>query len=73
MARRKPTLTPAPAETPPEVVTQTASDITYISNPISIVTDTPKTRDEIILRDAVRGRLLSVEQAIVDFIAEKEA
>lgn len=69
MAARK----PKPAE--PEAV---AADpvlelpvIHYLPNPVAVAGMAPKTRDEIAIRDAVRGRLAVVETAIVDFVAEK--
>ena len=34
---------------------------------------TPRTRDDLVLRDAVRGRLLAVEQAIVAFVSDKQS
>jgi hypothetical protein len=47
--------------------------IHYITNPVTVAGLTPKTRDEIAIRDAVRARLAAVEAAIVDFVAEKAA
>lgn len=68
MAARK----PKPAE--PVVVAEPTVEqpvIHYITNPVSIAAQTPRTRDEIALRDAVRARLAVVETAIVDFVSEK--
>ncbi|MDR6587402.1 hypothetical protein [Agrobacterium tumefaciens] len=45
----------------------------YLPNPVTVAGQTPKTRDEIAIRDAVRGRLAVVENAIIDFVAEKTA
>ncbi|KSV85579.1 hypothetical protein N181_23255 [Sinorhizobium fredii USDA 205] len=45
--------------------------MTYIANPVTVAHQTPKTRDEIAIRDAVRARLAIIESAIVEFVAEK--
>ncbi|WP_421405097.1 hypothetical protein [Agrobacterium fabrum] len=45
----------------------------YLTNPIAVAHATPKTRDDIAIRDAVRARLAVVENAIVDFVSEKTA
>lgn len=47
--------------------------VTYLTNPISVSTATPKTRDDIALRDAVRARLNAIESAIGEFVAEKQS
>jgi hypothetical protein len=49
------------------------SVIHYIANPVTVAHQTPRTRDEIAIRDAVRARLAAVEAAIVDFVREKES
>lgn len=61
-----------PAE--PPVVAEPAIEqpaMIYLPNPVTIAHATPRTRDEIAIRDAVRARLAVVETAIVDFVAEK--
>ena len=67
MAPRKPKTTPAlvvdPAPAQPAM--------TYLTNPVAVARQTPKTRDEIAIRDAVRARLAIIETAVVDFVAEK--
>lgn len=68
MAPRKPK--PAP-ETAVAELTVEQPAIHYITNPVTVAGMTPRTRDEIAIRDAVRGRLAVVETAIVDFVAEK--
>lgn len=45
----------------------------YLTNPIAVAHATPKTRDDIAIRDAVRAPLAVVENAIVDFVSEKTA
>lgn len=68
MAPRK----PKPVE--PTVASEPSIEqpvIHYITNPVTVAHATPRTRDEIAIRDAVRGRLAVVETAIVDFVAEK--
>jgi hypothetical protein len=70
MAPRKPKLTD-PVITPdpaPE-----APVLTYLANPISVAAQTPRTRDDIALRDAIRARLAVIESVIAEFIAEKTA
>lgn len=70
MAPRKPkTAEPAAAAEP----TVEQPVILYIPNPVSIAGQTPRTRDEISLRDAVRARLAVVENAVVEFVSEKTA
>ncbi len=71
MAPRKPKAAPAPA-----VVAETAIErpnINYLPNPVTVSGMTPKTRDEIALRDAVRKALSEVEASVADFVAEKKA
>lgn len=69
MAPRKKT-TPAPAVVAETTVEQPA--IHYISNPVMVAGQTPRTRDEIAIRDAVRKALTDVEISIAAFIAEKK-
>lgn len=70
MAPRKPK--PAP-ETAVAELTVEQPAIHYVPNPVAVAGQTPKTRDEIALRDAVRARLAVVETAIIDFVSEKAA
>lgn len=61
-----------PAE--PTVVAEPAIEqpaMIYLPNPVTVAHATPRTRDEIAIRDAVRSRLAVVENAIVDFVVEK--
>lgn len=70
MAPRK----PKPSE--PVAAAETTVEqpvIHYITNPVTVAGQTPRTRDEIAIRDAVRARLAVVETAVVDFVAEKTA
>jgi hypothetical protein len=68
MAPRKPkTATPAP------VVVAEQPGIHYLPNPLAIATQTPRTREEIALRDAVRARLTAIEAAVMAFVNEKLA
>jgi len=68
MAPRKPkSAEPAVVAEPP--IEQPV--IYYLPNPVTVAHTTPRTRDEIAIRDAVRARLAVVETAIVDFVAEK--
>lgn len=64
--KSKPAAEPAVAEAAPAQPV-----INYIPNPVTIAHATPRTRDEIALRDAVRARLAVVETAIVEFVADK--
>ncbi len=68
MAPRKPKPAPETAVADP-IIEQPV--IHYITNPVTVAHTTPRTRDEIAIRDAVRARLAVVETAIVDFVAEK--
>lgn len=70
MAPRKKT-SPAPA-----VVVEPAAEqpeIHHIPNPVTVSGMTPKTRDEIAVRDAVRKALSEVEALVADFVAERKA
>jgi len=68
MMARKPS-TPVTA---PEPAAQPAPELSYELTPIAFVQRAPKTRDEFALRDEVRKQLLSVENAVVDFVATKQ-
>ncbi|KQQ72450.1 hypothetical protein ASF70_13040 [Rhizobium sp. Leaf321] len=68
MAKR-PTLT-LPATEPVVVETPNYS---YIPTPISTSAQSPKTRDEIAHRDAIRSQLAEVEAGVVEFVTEKTA
>lgn len=50
---------------PDPVVAQEAAPeqppLTFLTNPITVASTTPKTRDEIALRDAIRARLSVIE------------
>ncbi len=70
MAPRK----PKPAE--PAAVAETTVEqpvIHYLANPVTVAGQTPRTRDEIALRDAVRKALSEVETLVMDFVAEKKS
>lgn len=71
MAPRKPK--PAPeaavvAEPPIELPV-----IHYITNPVTVAHQTPKTREEIAIRDAVRKAISEVETLVADFVTEKKS
>lgn len=68
MAARK----PKPAE--PVAVAEAAPAqplIHYLANPLAASAQTPRTRDDIALRDAVRARLIAVESEVMAFVDEK--
>ena len=67
MAPRKQKPAPAPAVVAEPTVEQPA--MTYITNPTTVAHQTPNTRDDIAIRDAVRARLAVIENAIVEFVA----
>ncbi len=71
MAPRKPKPTPEAAVAVEPVSEQPVTH--YLPNPVTVAHQTPRTRDEIAIRDAVRARLAVVETAIVDFVSEKAA
>lgn len=71
MAPRKPKTTPATTVVAEPAAEQPA--IHYLPNPLAIATQTPRTRDEIALRDAVRSRLIAIEAAVMAFVSEKLA
>lgn len=45
--------------------------IHYLANPLAVAAQTPRTRDDIALRDAVRARLIAVESEVMAFVDEK--
>lgn len=70
MAPRKPkSAEPAVVAEPP--IEQPV--IHYVPNPVAVAGQTPKTRDEIAIRDAVRKALSEVESLVADFVAEKKS
>lgn len=71
MAPRKPKPAPEPAVVDEPIIELPI--IHYITNPVTVAHQTPKTRDEIAIRDAVRARLAAFETAIIEFVAEKTA
>ncbi|WP_117195928.1 hypothetical protein [Rhizobium terrae] len=71
MAPRKPKPVADPAVVAEPIIEQPV--INYIPNPVTVAGQTPKNRDEIAIRDAVRTRLAVVEPAVVEFVAEKTA
>lgn len=67
MARRNPKTSPVAVEA------ASAPEMAYITSPVATLLSTPKTRQEIAQRDAVRSRLLAVEESVTEFIKEKQA
>lgn len=65
--RKKPA--PEPAVVAEAIAVRPA--IHYLADPIAVAHATPKTRDDIALRDAVRARLAVIEKAIMAFVDEK--
>ncbi|MDH2091491.1 hypothetical protein N5K21_22425 [Rhizobium pusense] len=61
--RKKPAVVAEPASPQPAVQ--------YLADPVTVAHSTPKTRDDIAIRDAVRARLAAIETAIVEFVTEK--
>lgn len=47
--------------------------MTYIANPVTVVGMTPKTCDDIAIRDAVRKALAETEATVADFVAGQTA
>jgi hypothetical protein len=47
--------------------------LSYELTPVALLQRTPRTRDEVALRDEVRKQLRAVEDAVVDFAAAKRA
>lgn len=70
MAPRKPK--PAPETVVAEAIIEQPV-IHYVPNPVTVAHTTPKTRDEIAIRDAVRKALSEVESLVADFVTEKKA
>ncbi|MGO7273907.1 hypothetical protein ACCT18_01215 [Rhizobium ruizarguesonis] len=61
---------------PDAVVADPAPELppmTYLTNPVTVAHQTPRTRDEIAIRDAVRVRLGVIENAVVEFVAGQTA
>lgn len=69
MASRK----PKPETIVAETISLEQPPITYITNPVTVSGQTPRTRDDIALRDAIRARLMVIEKVIFEFVSEKEA
>ena len=69
MASRKPKVSAGPVVVADPAVEQPV--IHYLANPVTVAGQTPRTREEIAIRDAVRSRLAVFENAIVDFVTEK--
>ncbi len=69
MAPRKPKPASEPAVVADPIIELPV--IHYLPNPVTVAGMTPRTRDEIAIRDAVRARLALVETSIIDFVAEK--
>ena len=67
MARKT---TPAPATTP-EPAAKPAPALLHELTPFASLQRSPKTREEIALRDEIRKQLGAVENAVVDFVAAK--
>ncbi|MCS4092616.1 hypothetical protein [Rhizobium sp. BK176] len=47
--------------------------MSYLANPVAVAHATPKTRDDIALRDAVRKALADTEAMVVEFVAGQTA
>ncbi|MBY5775948.1 hypothetical protein HFN59_02265 [Rhizobium leguminosarum] len=71
MAPRKPKPTTAAAVIPDPATEQPA--MTNIANPVSVAGMTPRKRDDIAIRDAVRKALAETEAMVGDFIAGQTA
>lgn len=69
MMAKKPAI-PAPAADP---VVEAAPALSYELTPISLLQQSPTTRDEVALRDEVRKQLRAVEDVVVDFVEAKRA
>lgn len=67
MAPRKQKTTSEPAA---EVISPQPA-VQYLADPVTVAHSTPKTRDDIAIRDAVRARLAVIENAIMAFVDEK--
>lgn len=70
MARRTPK--PEPEPVVPEAAPE-QPPMSFLTNPITVASQTPRTRDGIAIRDAVRARLSVIESAIAEFVADKTA
>lgn len=70
MAPRKPKPAPAAVVADPAPA-QPA--MTYIANPVAVANATPRTRDEIAIRDAVRKALAETEAMVSEFVAGQMA
>ncbi|RVG70882.1 hypothetical protein [Sinorhizobium meliloti] len=70
MASRKPR--PTTAAVVPDLTPEQPA-MTYLTNPVSVAHQTPKTRDEIAIRDAVRKVLAETEATVADFVAGQTA
>lgn len=70
MVARKPTSAPTPI---PEPAAEPAPVLHHELTPFSALQRSPKTREEIAVRDEVRKQLAAVETAVVDFVAAKSA
>ena len=57
----------------PEPVIVPAASLQYELTPIALLQKSPRTRDEVAIRDEVRKQLTAVENAVVDFVAAKSA
>ncbi|MDR6664000.1 hypothetical protein [Rhizobium sp. 1399] len=68
MAARKPKPETVAA---PEIAAVEKPPMNYIPNPVTFAGQTPRTRDDISLRDAIRARLSVVENAVIAFVDEK--
>ncbi len=47
--------------------------MSYIANPVAVAHATPRTRDEIAIRDAVRKALAETEAMVAEFVAGQTA
>lgn len=63
----------APAVVVPDYPPLAQPVMTYITNPVTVVGMTPRTRDDIAIRDAVRKALVETEAMIGDFLAGQTA
>lgn len=72
MAKR-PTPTPAAPETAATPAAEPVPVLDWVLNPISRMSISPRTRDEIDIRDAIRREFVALEGKVVDFVAAKQA
>jgi hypothetical protein len=54
-------------------VVESTPPLSYELTPVALLQRTPRTRDEVALRDEVRKQLTAVESAVVDFVAAKNS